>query len=147
MTTSFSPADMAHRRPTGIGPVTEGHAPKIRAFAFFPYRGERGAVAQPDLAKVAWREALTILADMAEPNAFALPGGQIFVTRGMMELGLNDDALAARWHELATYWQAHPWLEPPEALRPLQPRPGVRWTGPAGPPAPPFHPGGIDADV
>ncbi len=35
------------------------------------------------------------LADMAEPNAFALPGGQIFITRGMFELGLNDDALAA----------------------------------------------------
>lgn len=35
------------------------------------------------------------LIDMAEPNAFALPGGQIFVTRGMLEIGLSDDALAA----------------------------------------------------
>lgn len=34
------------------------------------------------------------LADMAEPNAFALPGGQIFVTRGMLEMGLTDDMLA-----------------------------------------------------
>ena len=34
------------------------------------------------------------LADMAEPNAFALPGGQIFVTRGMLEMGLSDDMLA-----------------------------------------------------
>jgi Zn-dependent protease with chaperone function/outer membrane protein assembly factor BamD (BamD/ComL family) len=33
--------------------------------------------------------------DMPEPNAFALPGGQIFVTRGMLELGLDDDMLAA----------------------------------------------------
>lgn len=35
------------------------------------------------------------LIDMAEPNAFALPGGQVFVTRGMLEIGLSDDALAA----------------------------------------------------
>lgn len=35
------------------------------------------------------------LIDMPEPNAFALPGGQIFVTRGMLELGLDDDMLAA----------------------------------------------------
>lgn len=35
------------------------------------------------------------LIDMAEPNAFALPGGQVFVTRGMLELGLTDDELAA----------------------------------------------------
>src|SRR5436189_3401876 len=34
------------------------------------------------------------LADMAEPNAFALPGGQIFVTRGMLDMGLTDDMLA-----------------------------------------------------
>ena len=33
--------------------------------------------------------------DMPEPNAFALPGGQIFITRGMLELGLDDDMLAA----------------------------------------------------
>ena len=34
------------------------------------------------------------LADMAAPNAFALPGGQIFITSGMLKLGLNDDMLA-----------------------------------------------------
>lgn len=34
------------------------------------------------------------LIDMPEPNAFALPGGQVFVTRGMLNLGLNDDMLA-----------------------------------------------------
>lgn len=34
------------------------------------------------------------LVDMPEPNAFALPGGQIFLTRGMLGLGLNDDMLA-----------------------------------------------------
>ena len=48
------------------------------------------------------------LADMAEPNAFALPGGQIFVTRGMLELGLNDDALAALLgHEIAHVVKKH----------------------------------------
>lgn len=34
------------------------------------------------------------LADMPAPNAFALPGGQIFITSGMLRLGLNDDMLA-----------------------------------------------------
>jgi Zn-dependent protease with chaperone function len=34
------------------------------------------------------------LVEMPEPNAFALPGGQIFVTRGMLDLGLSDDMLA-----------------------------------------------------
>jgi Zn-dependent protease with chaperone function len=34
------------------------------------------------------------LVDVPVPNAFALPGGQIFVTRGMLDLGLNDDMLA-----------------------------------------------------
>lgn len=42
------------------------------------------------------------LVDMREPNAFALPGGQIFVTRGMLDLGLSDDELAALLgHEIA----------------------------------------------
>jgi predicted Zn-dependent protease len=42
------------------------------------------------------------LIDMNEPNAFALPGGQIFVTRGMLEMGLSDDMLACLLgHELA----------------------------------------------
>ena len=42
------------------------------------------------------------LVDMREPNAFALPGGQVFVTRGMLDLGLDDDALAALLgHEIA----------------------------------------------
>lgn len=34
------------------------------------------------------------LIDMPEPNAFALPGGHLFVTRGMLDLGLTDDMLA-----------------------------------------------------
>src|SRR5262249_25626109 len=32
---------------------------------------------------------------MEEPNAFALPGGFVFVTTGMMDLDLTDDELAA----------------------------------------------------
>lgn len=42
------------------------------------------------------------LIDMAAPNALALPGGQIFITRGMLDLGLSDDMLAALLgHEIA----------------------------------------------
>ena len=42
------------------------------------------------------------LIDIPEPNAFALPGGQIFITRGMLALDLNDDELAALLgHEIA----------------------------------------------
>lgn len=42
------------------------------------------------------------LIDMPEPNAFALPGGHIFITRGMLELDLDDDMLAGLLgHEIA----------------------------------------------
>lgn len=42
------------------------------------------------------------LIDIPEPNAFALPGGQIFITRGMLALDLDDDELAALLgHEIA----------------------------------------------
>ncbi len=42
------------------------------------------------------------LIDMPEPNAFALPGGQVFVTRGMLDLGLNEDMLGGLLgHEIA----------------------------------------------
>ncbi|MEE8523323.1 MAG: M48 family metallopeptidase [Thermoanaerobaculia bacterium] len=48
------------------------------------------------------------LVDMAAPNAFALPGGQIFVTRGMLALGLTDDMLACLLgHEIAHVTQRH----------------------------------------
>lgn len=33
--------------------------------------------------------------DMPVPNAFALPAGQIFITTGILDLGLDDDMLAA----------------------------------------------------
>ncbi|MCG8460466.1 MAG: M48 family metalloprotease [Holophagales bacterium] len=42
------------------------------------------------------------LVDMPIPNAFALPGGHIFVTRGMLDLGLDNDMLACLLgHEIA----------------------------------------------
>ncbi len=42
------------------------------------------------------------LIEMREPNAFSLPGGQVFISRGIMELGLDDDELAALLgHEMA----------------------------------------------
>jgi Zn-dependent protease with chaperone function len=34
------------------------------------------------------------IVSMPEPNAFALPAGQIFITTGMLDLGLDDDMLA-----------------------------------------------------
>ena len=48
------------------------------------------------------------LIDMPVPNAFALPGGQVFVTRGMLELGLTDDMLACLLgHEIAHVTRRH----------------------------------------
>lgn len=48
------------------------------------------------------------LIDMPEPNAFALPAGQVFVTRGMLSLGLTDDELAALLgHEIAHVVKRH----------------------------------------
>lgn len=48
------------------------------------------------------------LIDMEIPNAFALPGGQLFVTRGMLDLGLSDDMLAALLgHEIAHVVRNH----------------------------------------
>ena len=48
------------------------------------------------------------LIDMPVPNAFALPGGQIFVTRGMLDLGLSDDMLACLLgHEIAHVTRRH----------------------------------------
>ena len=48
------------------------------------------------------------LIDMPVPNAFALPGGQIFVTRGMLDLGLSDDMLACLMgHEIAHVTERH----------------------------------------
>lgn len=48
------------------------------------------------------------LVDMPVANAFALPGGHIFVTRGMLDLGLNDDMLACLLgHEIAHVTRRH----------------------------------------
>ncbi len=48
------------------------------------------------------------LIDMPVPNAFALPGGQIFVTNGMLDLGLTDDMLACLLgHEIAHVTRRH----------------------------------------
>jgi predicted Zn-dependent protease len=42
------------------------------------------------------------LVEMPVPNAFALPGGHVFITRGMLDLGLDDDMLASLLgHEIA----------------------------------------------
>ncbi|MGH9464804.1 MAG: M48 family metalloprotease [Thermoanaerobaculia bacterium] len=48
------------------------------------------------------------LIDMPVPNAFALPGGQIFITRGMLDLSLDDDMLAGLLgHEIGHVTQGH----------------------------------------
>lgn len=48
------------------------------------------------------------LVDIPVPNAFALPGGQIFVTRGMLDLGLTDDMLAGLMgHEIGHVTKNH----------------------------------------
>jgi Zn-dependent protease with chaperone function len=48
------------------------------------------------------------LVEMPVPNAFALPGGQIFITRGMLKMGLTDDELAGLLgHEIAHVVENH----------------------------------------
>ncbi len=48
------------------------------------------------------------LVEMPVPNAFALPGGQIFLTRGMLKMGLTDDELAGLLgHEIAHVIEKH----------------------------------------
>lgn len=48
------------------------------------------------------------LVNAPEPNAFALPGGHIFVTRGMLEVGPDDDMLAnILGHEIAHVTKEH----------------------------------------
>jgi Zn-dependent protease with chaperone function len=48
------------------------------------------------------------LVNMAEPNAFALPGGQIFVTRGMLEMDVDDDMMACLLgHEMGHVIKEH----------------------------------------
>lgn len=46
--------------------------------------------------------------DVPDPNAFALPGGFVFVTRGILELGLTDEDLAhLLGHECAHVTERH----------------------------------------
>ena len=48
------------------------------------------------------------LVDIPVPNAFALPGGQIFLTRGMLDLEPSDDMLAGLLgHEIAHVARQH----------------------------------------
>lgn len=48
------------------------------------------------------------LVDLPVPNAFALPGGHIFLTKGMLDLGLDDDMLAGLLgHEIGHVVKEH----------------------------------------
>ncbi|MCL5773816.1 MAG: M48 family metalloprotease, partial [Firmicutes bacterium] len=45
---------------------------------------------------------------MSEENAFALPGGPIYITQGLIESGINDDALAGiLGHEITHIEKKH----------------------------------------
>lgn len=74
MSSTFTPADMPQRRPADIGRITESHETRIRAFAFFAYRGGRDEQLAPaELGQRAWRDALAALADLAEPEDWTGP--------------------------------------------------------------------------
>ncbi len=85
--------EVARRALEQYGPVDDPAAARRVADIGYRVAREAGYTAFP----------LTFhLVDMAEPNAFALPGGQVFVTRGMLDIGLDDDMLAALLgHEVA----------------------------------------------
>ncbi len=69
MTSSVTPSDLAKRRPSSFGPITEGHESRLRRFAFFPYRGDKDKwLPAQELSARAWDETLQSLADLAEPE-------------------------------------------------------------------------------
>ena len=52
--------------------------------------------------------------DLAEPNAFALPGGPVFVTRGLLALARSEDELAGViGHEIGHVAARHSVARPP----------------------------------
>lgn len=69
--------------------------------SFFPYLNALGQ----RLAKESPRQDVTYqfhVADMAEPNAFALPGGYVYISRGLLPLLNSEDELAGVvGHEIA----------------------------------------------
>ncbi|MCI0442638.1 M48 family metallopeptidase, partial [bacterium] len=67
---------------------TDEEAEQIQRINNIGYRvAQRSA---PELTNFSFR-----IVKMEEPNAFALPGGFIFITTGMLDLDLTDDELAA----------------------------------------------------
>lgn len=71
MTNFPTPGDIARRLPAELGEVTEGHAERLRAFAFFHYLGPQESAGTPEpeqLGRLAWEETLQSLADLAEPE-------------------------------------------------------------------------------
>lgn len=67
---------------------TEEDPEQLRRLNEIGYRvAQRSA---PDMTHFSFR-----IVKMEEPNAFALPGGFIFITTGMLDLDLTDDELAA----------------------------------------------------
>lgn len=71
-----------------------GHAPDAAMQARVDAVGGR-LVANSAARDTTWRYEFHALADTKSVNAFALPGGQIFITRALLEKLRNDDQLAA----------------------------------------------------
>lgn len=73
MVSTFGPADMASRRATTIGAVTEGHNTYLKGFAFFPYRGAE-RLPPEEVGARAWPETLEALESLAEPEEWTGEG-------------------------------------------------------------------------
>ncbi len=87
--------------------VLQRYGGAVRNPALAAYVAAIGAemVAVSDRADEAWR--FTVL-DSGEVNAFALPGGYVYVTRGLLALANNESELAAVLaHEITHVVQAH----------------------------------------
>lgn len=91
-TQSYSPKDFDNGFQVALEVIKEmgldDDAAKVKRVNEIGYRVAQRAA--PDMPNFSFR-----IVKMEEPNAFALPGGFIFVSTGMMDLDLTDDELAA----------------------------------------------------
>lgn len=106
---------MSHQEEIAIGLQTapdmiaqfDGLDPDVLAQEFLVKTGAR-VVTQSVAAQADYPFVFHLLADMKTMNAFALPGGQIFVTRALYDHLQNEDQLAAVLaHEIAHVISRH----------------------------------------
>jgi len=71
-----------------------GEHPDANLRAHVDRIGERLRAANPDLNQSPYQFDFHLLADEETVNAFALPGGQVFITYGLMKLLKTDDEIA-----------------------------------------------------